>query len=182
VSSLRYLLSGSVILVLAAYCFFPEMGAMVWHIRHASNTDFRGLRLHVPALYSAKIDETNGVIYIMSVPGWARTYLRNDDNFKVSLISIHQLSIGEHGVSLDDVKDPWAARGYLRNFDANVKMAGNPGKCVGYSGPATWSGHNDVQIWCQFASGLQVVFTGTEPGSTDFFNILKSAKAVEGNR
>jgi hypothetical protein len=162
--------------------FFPEIGGMVWHIRHGTNVEFSGLRFHVPALYSEKTDRAHSVLYMTSVPGRARTYFHTKKTFSVSLITVHQLSLGETGPSLDEVRDPGASKEYVRNRDINVKVAGSSGRCVGYNGPPIWSGEKDLQIWCQFAGGFQVVFTGTEPGSTDFFSILKSAKAVEGNR
>jgi hypothetical protein len=169
-------LGGSVVASLTVYLFLPETGTVIWHLRHGSSAQLNELQFNVPAFYSAQVHADKGVLYITAVPGRARNYFKGSGTLKVSMISLHQLPNGQVGQIPSDSNDPWASHDYQKTIDRRLSLAGNEGRCVGFSGPATWNGDRDFEIFCEFQGGLEAHFAGTEGGVNDFYKVLETAQ------
>ena len=172
-------------LLIAALCavpiclFFPEAGAMFWHIRHGASASFGKFQFPVPAFYSSQSYPDKNVLFITSVPGRARSYLRHNGTYKVSLISIYRAPADGQVRALDQRDDPYADNIYNKSVARQVFLAGDPGRCVEYQGPAMWNGQNDFQVFCQFSGGIEAHFEGTATGLGDFYKILGTALKKE---
>jgi hypothetical protein len=169
-------LFGTVIAGLVVYLFLPETGTVIWHLKHGSYARLNEIQFHVPAFYSAQVHADKSVLYITAVPGRARNYFKGSRTLKVSMISLHQLPNGQMGQIPSENNDPWASHEYQKTINRDLSLAGNPGRCVGYSGPKIWNGDKDFEIFCEFQGGLEAHFSGTEAGVDDFYRILEGAQ------
>lgn len=169
------------IISLAVYLFMPELGSLIWHGRHGSHARLGGLEFQVPDLYSSKAYPEKSVLYIISVPGRARNYFKGGGTLKISMISLFRFQAGEQFRNMveDQKEDPWAAHGYRKRAVRPLTLAGAPGRCIEYLGPAIWNGDKDVQVHCQFDGGWMAHFDGTETGLRDFLKILQTATRKE---
>lgn len=169
-------LGGTVVASLAVYLFLPETGTVSWHLRHGSSVQLNEFQFHVPAFYSAQVHADKSVLYITAVPGRARNYFKGSRTLKVSMITLHQLPNGQMGQIPSENNDRWASHEYRKTINRDLSLAGNEGQCVGYSGPATWNGDKDLEIFCEFQGGWEAHFAGTEAGVDDFYRILEGAQ------
>jgi hypothetical protein len=163
------------------YLYLPETGTVIWHLKHGSYARLNEIQFHVPAFYSAQVHADKSVLYITAVPGRARNCFKGSRTLKVSMISLHQLPNGQVGQIPSDNNDPCASHDYQKTIDRRLSLAGNEGRCVGFSGPATWNGDRDFEVFCEFQGGLQAHFSGTEAGVDEFYRILQTAKIKKGN-
>jgi hypothetical protein len=169
----------TVIASLVVYLFQPEIGMVIWHVKHGSSVQLNELQFHVPAFYSAEVYSSKNVLSIISVPGRVRNCFKGSRTLKVSMISVHQQPHGELGQNLDDDNnDPWASHEYqkTKTIKRDLNLAGNPGRCIGYSGPTIWNGDRNFEIFCEFQGGLEAHFAGTEGGVNDFYKVLETAQ------
>jgi hypothetical protein len=167
---------GTVIVSVAVYLFIPETGTIIWHLRHGFSVKLNQFQFYVPVAYNAQVHTDKSIAYIIAVPGRARNYFKGSRPLKVSMISLHELSHGEPVRNLDDDSNGrWASPEYQKVINRDLRLAGNPGRCVGYSGPAIWNGNKDFEIFCEFQGGLEAHFAGTEAGVNDFYDILQTA-------
>jgi hypothetical protein len=165
------ILFGVVILPLVLFLFYPEAGALFWHLRHGSSAELGGLSFHVPAFYSANTPGQN-ILYMVAVPGRARNYFKAGRPLKVSMISLHQLQRGE--------TQQFARLGDPKEQVKTLDLSGNTGQCIESAGGAIWSRDEDVEIFCEFQEGMEAHFSGTTEGVKDFYRILQTSHRTQG--
>jgi hypothetical protein len=71
--------------------------------------------------------------------------------------------------------------------ESTLTLAGREGKCVEYSGltpseDVRWYGEKTVKVFCKFGDDVEASFLGSAASANDFYDIIKSARKLEGSR
>jgi hypothetical protein len=115
---------------------------------------------------------------MIAVPGRARNSFKNGR--KISMISIDQPRDKNIAPLSGENVDPWASHSYMKTLERSSSLAGHAGRCIGFTGDATWSGEKDVEIFCDFKGPYQAHFSGTQTEVADFFRVIDNAQQVKG--
>ncbi len=175
-----FVILAAVIIALSAYLFLPEIGGLVWHLKHGGTAELNGLRFKVPLLYSVTADPKHGVLYMVSVPGRACIFLKRKRGLKVAMLSVYASVDTKTDARLSEVHDPFASHDYVKTIYKTANLGGDEGRCLGFTGPPLWDGDKDVEIDCEFHSH-KAHFAGSEMGAEDFFRILETAQHSKRN-
>jgi hypothetical protein len=174
-------LIAGVIIGVVSYAFWPEIGGIMWHLRHGSAVQVGELRVSVPTFYSASNHPDEKLVYLIGNPGRARRYFKGNSELKFARISFRQSTESKPHLIAIETNDTWASHAYSKTLDTALKLAGDDGRCVQFNGPPLWDREKDVEIDCEFEGHYQAHFSGTQLGAEEFFSILKSVQHFKGS-
>lgn len=156
-----------------------------WHLLHGFHTERSGVRIWVPYRYRAAevgpqvaLLPYRGMLVAMgdAEPGTIRIDFVNSDQDKKPPV------IGGDSWEIAVV----SAEKFSRKNNRALAMAGRNGQCAEYEPDAATGGEsgnkNEVKIVCSFGDDLRASFLGSSSSSGTFYEVITSARAVEGKR
>jgi hypothetical protein len=156
-----------------------------WHLLHGFHIETNGVRIWVPYRYrpveggrQLTLLPYRGMLFAAGAtgPGTIRMDFVNSDQDKEP----SALTTGSWEITVV------SAGKFSRKSSRALAMAGRNGQCVEYE-PDAVSGRetgekNKVKIECLFGDDLRASFLGSSSSSGTFYEVVASARAIEGKR
>lgn len=156
-----------------------------WHLLHGFHIERSGVRIWVPYRYrAAEVGPQLALLPYRGMlaatgdagPGTIRIDFSNSDQDKEPPV----IGVGFRHITVI------SAEKFFRKNTRALAMAGRNGQCAEYEPDAASDreagNKNEVKIECSFGDDLRASFLGSPSSSGTFYEVVTSARAVEGKR